>query len=668
MMRTTMDRCTGFKACNLQLSTLLLLALLFVAPNLSIADSLSLDEQRELYQEAKAALSKGDQSKYKSILSRIGNYSLRPYLEYTDLSGRLRRLPKRDVQNFLSKHDGTPIAVRLRYRWLETLRSKDHWQDYLRDYQSNTATTAQQCYYHLARIRHGDRSDAIIEGLKLWSVGKSQPKGCDKLFGWLIKNNQITESIAWQRYTSAVLNHQYQLARYLQRFFTSTRYQTLAKKFYSIDRNHRWVGDYAFFNKYTLKKNNKEVYEVITHGLRHLARVDATTALKHWSRYQQIHTFTPTQKNQIIAALVKGLYAQEHVTSADNYLTDNLEYVDVALLEWRTREAMRGANWHGVLQWIDHMPNELQQDNRWRYWKTRALQLNSTTTGKQPSTKDDTYEQLSVTRSFYGFLASEWLGYDYSMAHRKTAVSSEQIAQLEQLLGFIRTRELIYHDEYFFARREWRHATRNFNEAEWVTAAHLAQRWQWHNGAITSMIRASYWDDIDLRFPLAFKESFRRHSNKTGVPIHLLFAVARQESALAHDANSPAGAKGLMQLMPATAKQTARKNGVRYRGSHELHEPEMNITLGSRYYSEMLKRFDNNRILATAAYNAGPHRVNRWLKETESKLPFDAWIETIPFRETRNYVQNVLAFSVIYAHHLDNNERILSEKEQNQLL
>ncbi|MEH6467729.1 MAG: hypothetical protein V7722_08870, partial [Porticoccus sp.] len=362
-----MVRCTGLRARKLQLSTLLLLALLFVVPGLSFAGSLSLNEQREFYQEAKVALSKGDLSKYKSILSRIGNYPLRPYLEYTELSDRLRRLPKRDVQNFLSKHDGTPIATRLRYRWLETLRSKDHWQDYLRDYQSNKATIEQQCYYHLARIRHGDQSDAIPEGLKLWSVGKSQPKGCDKLFGWLIENNQITESIAWQRYTSSVLNHQYKLARYLQRFFTSTRYQELAEKFYSIDRNHRLVGDYAFFNKYTLKNNSQEVYEVITHGLRHLARVDATTALKHWSRYQQIHEFTPTQKNQIITALVKGLYAQDHATSADSYLTDNLEYVDVALLEWRTREAMREAHWHDVLQWIDRMPNELQQDNRWRY-------------------------------------------------------------------------------------------------------------------------------------------------------------------------------------------------------------------------------------------------------------------------------------------------------------
>lgn len=648
-------------------SALLVILLTFSTP--SIANDLNLSQQRALYQEAKIALSRGDQSKFKRILSRIDDYPLRPYLEYTELTERLWRLPKRDVQNFLSKHHGTPIADRLRYRWLETLRKKDQWRPYLRDYNPQTASTAQQCYYHLAQIRGGNEDKAITEGLKLWSVGKSQPKGCDKLFGWLIKNQKITESIAWQRYTSSVLNHEYQLARYLQRFFTSTYYQELAKKFYDIDRNHRLVGDYQFFNKYTLKHNGEDVYAVLTHGITHLARVDAAAALKHWNRYQRLHPFSARQKNRIINSLVKGLYAQEQFSAADNYLIDSLEYVDTDLLEWRTLKAMSKANWHEVLEWIARMPGELQQDNRWRYWQTRAQQLSLGTSDHSSSTvKDDTYESLSVTRSFYGFLTSEWLDYGYSMANRKTSASAEQISQLEKLPALSRARELIYHDDYLSARREWNTATRNFNEEQWITAAHLARKWQWHNRVITSMIQAGFWDDTELRFPLAFQQSFKEQAQQTGVPIQLLFAVARQESALSQDVTSPAGAKGLMQLMPATAKQTARKNGIHYRSSHDLFTPETNIALGSRYYREMLERFNHNRILATAAYNAGPSRVDRWLKETESALPFDAWIEIIPFRETRNYVQNVLAFSVIYAHHLGTHERILSANEKNQLL
>jgi peptidoglycan lytic transglycosylase len=681
-----MDRCTGSNTCLTQvsfLSSTVVKALLatfafLIFPHTSQgATSIpapSLEEQRELYQDAKNALKVNKQNHYQHALRKMGHYPLKHYLEAMELFERLNSFPRYDVRTFLAQHDGTPIATRLRYRWLEALRKRDRWQDYLLDYQAKTATTAQQCYYQLARIRNGEETKPIAEAIKLWSVGKSQPKGCDKLFGVLIKHNHITEDIAWQRYTNAIFNHEYQLARYLQRFFTTPGYQTLADKFYRIDRNHRAVGDYNFFSQHALKSNSVEIHNVISHGLRHLARVDAVSALKHWGRYRQTHPFSPTQTNRIITALVKGLYDQDHIASADIYLSDNLKFIDSKLVEWRAREAMRKADWQDVLKWIALMPEELQQDDRWKYWAYRTQQLASTIepeklTGQQPdAANNNTYEILSIDRSFYGFISSEWLGNGYSMAHRKTSVTPEQTSELEKLPGIIRTRELLHHNEYLYARREWRQATHNFSEKQWITAAHLSRQWHWHNGVVTSMIRAGYWDDIDLRFPLAFKKEFEDNAQQTSVPIHLLFAVARQESALSHDVTSPAGAKGLMQLMPATAKQTARKNNVRYHNSNDLFKPATNIALGSRYYREMLERFDNNRILATAAYNAGPHRVDRWLEQTESKLPFDAWIETIPFKETRNYVQNVLAFSVIYAHHLDNHKRILSEQEKDQRL
>jgi soluble lytic murein transglycosylase len=663
---------------NILLATIIFIAL---AHNVQASPSTtggsqgpSLDDQRELYQEAKRALKVGNQTHFQHTLTQMGDYPLKHYLEAMALFERLNSYPRHDVRTFLSQHEGSPIARMLRYRWLEALRKRDRWQDYLADYNANTATTAQQCYYQLALIRSGEKTQPIAAALKLWAVGKSQPKGCDKLFGVLIKNHHITEAVAWQRYTDAIFNHEYQLARYLQRFFTTPNYQELADKFYRIDRNHRVVGDYQFFNEHYVKTNSEEIHNVVTHGLSHLAYVDAVTALKHWGRYRHIYLFNPSQQKRIVTAIIKGLYAQDRAASADIYLTDNLDFVDTSLLEWRAREAMRKANWQEVLLWISHMPKELQQDDRWKYWTYRAQQLATATESNTPPSKTtdtvntDTYKMLSIDRSFYGFISSEWLGNDYSMAHRGTSVLPEQITELETRPGLTRTRELLHQKEYLYAHREWRQATRNFSESQWITAAHLSRQWQWYNGTVTSMIRAGYWDDINLRFPLAFKESFEENARQTEVPLHLLFAVARQESALSHDVTSPAGAKGLMQLMPGTAKQTARKNNIRYHNSNDLFKPNINIALGSRYYKEMLERFDNNRILATAAYNAGPHRVDRWQKETEGKLPFDAWIETIPYKETRNYVQNVLAFSIIYAHHLGNHERILSAQEKNRQL
>ena len=651
----------GIKACTLSVAVLVSLL-----SNPSFAKNPSLDEQRALYREGKIAIAKNDKGNVHRVISAIDDYPLKPYLEYSWLSDRLRHADIEDVDHFLQRYDDTSLGNRMRYRWLETLRARDRWQDYLRYYKPQTATTEQQCYFQLARIRKGERDAAIPEALKLWTVGKSQPKGCDQLFDLLIANNQITEDVAWQRYSAAVLNHQYQLSAYLQRFFISQKYQQLATSFYQVDRDHQKIGDYKLFSHQGKSLEDAEIHSIIIHGLTHLARVDATTALKHWNRYQQIHPFSSEQKTQVVSDLVKGLYEQEHREVADQYLIENLAFIAPDLLEWRARESLREADWQQLLVWIGHMPQALSEQDRWLYWRARASELSHVKDADKSI--NSAYQVLSRTRSFYGFMASEWLGNDYAMAFRPASVSQAQIDELKKLPGLQRTRELIYQEDYLSARREWYYTNRNFNEQQWITAAHIASQWQWHNGAITSLINAGFWDDINLRFPLAFKQSFYSHAKATGVPVHLLFAVARQESALAQDVQSPAGARGLMQLMPATAKQTAKKNGIRYRGSQDLFEPEINITLGSRYYQEMLGRFDNNRILATAAYNAGPHRVDSWLKKTEGKLPFDAWIETIPFRETRNYVQNVLAFSMIYAHHLDSNERILSTQEKQRAL
>lgn len=651
----------GSKACTLSVAVLFSLI-----SNLTFAKNPTLDEQRALYREGKIAIAKNDKTNVRRILGVIGDYPLKPYLEYMWLSDRLRHSTNHDVEDFLTRYDNSSLANRMRYRWLETLRSADRWQEYLRYYNGTTATTEQQCYYQLARIRKGERDAAISEALKLWTVGKSQPKGCDRLFDLLIANHQISEEVAWQRYSAAVLNHQYQLAKYLERFFTSDKYRQLASSFYQVDRNHQKIGDYQLFRHLGKSYDDTEIHTIIIHGLTHLARMDATTALKHWNRYQQIHPFPDDQKTLVVSELVKGLYQQQHQNIADQYLLENLAFVDPTILEWRARESLREGDWDEVLTWIGHMPTALSEQDRWLYWRARANELNRTKGSKQSI--QSAYQVLSRTRSFYGFLASDWLNIDYSMAFREASVSQEQIDELKQLPGLQRTRELIFHEDYLSARREWYFTSRNFNEQQWIAAARIASQWHWHNGAITSLINAGFWDDINLRFPLAFKQAFYSHAKATGVPVHLLFAVARQESALAQDAESPVGARGLMQLMPATAKATARKNGIQYRGSHDLFEPEINITLGSRYYREMLQRFGDNRILATAAYNAGPGRVDRWLQDSDGRLPFDAWIETIPFRETRNYVQNVLAFSMIYAHHLDSKERILSPGEKKRIL
>jgi soluble lytic murein transglycosylase len=182
------------------------------------------------------------------------------------------------------------------------------------------------------------------------------------------------------------------------------------------------------------------------------------------------------------------------------------------------------------------------------------------------------------------------------------------------------------------------------------------------------MAEAQYWDDLQVRFPIVYKEHVTKAAQQTSVNPLFIFAVTRQESAFVHDAKSPAGAVGLMQLLPATAKQTAQKNGLSFT-PQDLIMPEKNIALGSRYLDHLLGVFDGNRILAAAAYNAGPTRVKKWLnKDKGAQLPYDVWIETIPYKETRGYVQNVLSFSVIYAYRLGQETNFVTPAEANRQL
>ena len=616
-------------------------------------------EQRELYQQAISALKKGERRTYRNLAQQLENYPLHPYLEYADLTGRLWASRHKEVDAFLKKHQGTPVARQLRHRWLEYLRKRNHWRDFLRYHEAESGTVEQRCYYQMARHHNGQREEAIAEALKLWDVGKSQPAACDRLFGILINGNLITEETAWSRFTKAMLNRQYRLARYLKRFFTSQEYKRMANDFYNIGRNPRQLD--------RIKINvelSPELLGIIEHSIVHRARGSALSALGHWNRFSQMYQFSPAAEKKVITALVKRLFQQQEHAVADNYLKDNRQKVDASLFEWRIRQAIAEGAWQETLDWIAELPAEYQLEKRWRYWHTRARELiNPDDTSIQAS-----YAELAGERNFYSFLAGEKAGTGYSMGHTPSAPLPEEIEHLANQPAFLRIRELLYHNELLFARREWSQATRGFDENQWVTAAHVAQQIGWPHRAITSMIEASYWDDIDIRFPLAYQDIFTSRAKATAVPVAWLFALARQESSMAPDVSSPAGARGLMQLLPATAKATARKHGVPFNGTPDLYQPELNIKLGSHYFRDMLDRFDNNRILAAAAYNAGPTRVSRWRKQTDGSLPFDAWIEQIPFKETRGYVQSVMAFSAIYSHRLGIAETMLNDAEKNNLL
>ncbi len=622
------------------------------------ADSLS--RQRALYAEAKKYVGKPKYlQRFRQLKSRLVDYPLYPYLQYQDLIGRLSVGQQADIDHFLRSYDSTPLAGRLRDKWLDYLRQQDAWEQYLRYYRVGAANNLElACYYQYARYLNSPGADALNAGIELWRIPKTAPAGCDSLFAILVNNGLISQELAWQRYLGALVNRDHELARELEQGFGSPTYQALAKNYAALARDPRLLANFATFADQT-----PDTLLVIEQALRDLARTDAVTAMGHWSHYRQANQFAVASQQQVIASLVRGLYEQGKPRIALKYLEGNIDLAPADLLEWRLRLALKDGDWAGIARWIGNIPPEIRHEPLWRYWRARIVLMTTQDSIAQEAAQN-TYRELARERNFYGFLASDWADSPYQMLAPPRPITAAEIDRLARSAAMVRVKELIYFNDWVAASQEWHFALQGRSQHEARVAAHLAQRWGWYQQAIVTMAKANFLDDLEVRFPRPFATHFQHNAKAQAVPPNLLFALARQESAFNPSIASSAGARGLMQLMPATAAEVARAKGIRLRGKSDLDNPAINVRLGSTYYRQMLDRFANNRILATAAYNAGPGRVRGWLEETNGRLPFDVWIETIPFKETRNYVQNVLAYSVIYNHHLHGARRMLDAHEK----
>ncbi len=171
-----------------------------------------------------------------------------------------------------------------------------------------------------------------------------------------------------------------------------------------------------------------------------------------------------------------------------------------------------------------------------------------------------------------------------------------------------------------------------------------------------------------LNFPVPSKELMNLINKNTEIPLPVTLAITRQESAFDVKAKSRAGARGLMQLMPRTARITAKKNNYKYKRIYLTSRPAYNVRIGSFYFKEMLNKFNGSYVLALAAYNAGPSRVNRWLKiygdPRKNEIDPVTWMELIPISETRNYVQRVIEGIYMYRMLVKNEKNLTSPIKQ----
>lgn len=599
----------------------------------SFAFGESLDTQRKYFLEAEKAIERGHQRKLDRILPLLKEYPLYPYLLYKQLSKTPEAVGQ--IESYSEKFSDTRYPALLRRKVLKSLASEQKWPDYI-SYYKKTVSPELQCNYYWALYQTGQKSEALNGAGRLWLVGRSRPEACDKLFVALQSSKVFSSELVWKRFRLAMKRRNTGLAKYLKRFIPKNQ-QQFAKFWLKVHRKPEIVLQCAEWNS-----KAPQMAHIFVYGIDRLIRKDPALAGSVWNSRKDQFDIAKEEKGYIEHRLAVSLAKRKESSAAQFFADIDLNQAGTELREWRIRNALARQDWQSVLVYLDQLAEPDRSSPRWQYWRARSLE----TLGK-PMEARKIYDTAAKDRSFYGFLASDRLGKEYAWSDRPLQIGNAEIRQLSDKRGFRAVFEFLHFERESQARREWWHYVRQLSQREIMVAAKLAEIRGWHQIAIFTIAKAEYWDDLKLRFPVLYKPSIVRYANRQKLEPSYVYGVIRQESAFHQHAHSHAGARGLMQIIPATGKRMARSLKEKWPSSRVLYEPDVNIRYGTAYLRLLLSRFEQSLVLTVAAYNAGEHRVDRWLP-TDKPMPADIWIENIPFKETRQYVGRVLAYTVIY--------------------
>ncbi len=607
----------------------LLAGLLIVGIGGDVGAVESLQHWRETFQTAEQSLRGGTPVDY----SLLRDYPLYPYLRYQDLSRRLTAFPAAEVRDFLQAYPDTPLAGRLRDAWLRQLASARRWDDYLRDAVPSRDPLL-ECWRRQALLSTGQSAAALHDFATLWLRGSALPNACDPVIALWQTQGSLSPALRWQRFALAMANNDLGLARFLRADMPDAD-RELAEVWLAIADDPSLVLDATRF-----KSGDPRIPAILADGLQRWLRRDVLAAAAALDALKERDLALAPLLAEVERQVALWIASDYHPAAIARLQALPETVVDQDVREWRIRLSLRQGDWAGVLREIEAMPSAGRDSPRWQYWQGRALEA----LGRGEEARS-AYQRIAGQRDYHGFLAADRLGVAYAMTHAPLEISPTELdALLAGSSGLQRARELYILGREPEAEAEWRLATQTFNQTALQQAARLAHRWDWRYQAMVTVARARHWDDLEIRFPLTYRDRVLATAGSAVDPAWV-YAVIRQESSFRSDARSPVGALGLMQIMPATGRQIARE--LQDTDPPDLLQPEINIRYGAHYLQQILQRLQNNPVLATAAYNAGPNKVAQWLPSGDPASA-DVWAETIPYRETRAYVQRVMEYAAVY--------------------
>ena len=632
----------------------LLVSGLFLSASLAASP---VNNQPELFLDALEAARAGQHERVERLLPQLHNYPLLPYVHHAQAIQQLKSLSPDQADELLATFQGTPLYQRFVSAYTVSLAEDRRWPEFFQYFAKVRNPSPQlQCLSARGELNLGNAEKAYQEGLALWLTGSSQHASCDPLFNRMIENGKIDSTAGLERALLALESNNVAIARYAERFITDPSAKQQMSLIWQLYNQPQSLAE----NPRLITNNTTHADRLTALTIQRLASDDLRRALLTWASINRNVQLSTEVQAPLINRL-GVLYAKRFLPDSESVLAQvDPSFTYSNITEWRARLALIDQDWPRVLKLISHLPAEVQLEGRWLYWSLVAnLQL-----GRQPDAEK--LNLLTSERSYYGFKAAELTNRPFSINNRPSNFTTVQKQQIASLPAMQRMYEFYQLGQTREATQEWNFMTSMLSPEQLHAASHVVQSWGWYFQGIRGAIASDQWDDLALRFPAPFKSLFDQASREFEIEPSWALAVTRQESAFLDVARSGAGARGLMQLMPETARETARRANIPLSSLERLNEPEINVRLGSAYLAQMQRQFGNNRVHATAAYNAGPGRVRQWLS-ARGHLPLDIWIETIPFDETRGYVLNVLSFGVIYNTMAGQPARVFSDYERAQL-
>ena len=574
------------------------------------------------------------------------HYVLAPYTQYWLMLLNLKELDNQSIIDFINENSDYAFADKLRGELLKKLAKEGNWQAFISEYPNyKQEDAAVACFAAEGNAITGDTS-LLIAAKPLWLQALEQPSNCESLYDRMQAAKILSEEDIWARFRLSLAENRTNLAK------------SIASRSQFYDTNYARLIDKTVSNpalalaKNTIAFNTQFGRELNLFALIRLSKTNSQQAFNTFKNLEP--NFLEEEKAYFYGQLAYAA-AKRHEPQALQWFGLSGKSLNKETLAWYARSALREKNWAEVKVAINKMDDLQSQEGAWRYWKARALLAQ-----QQVSEANGLFAKLSTERHFYGWLAQDELDGFITSAPVSYKVSNGEVQEIANTPAFARADALQRLDLKWEAKAEWAQAIKGFDDKQLLSAAEFASRKNWHDIAISTADKTTLTHDFALRYPTPYRDLIQPAADDQGIDESWVYGITRQESRFMHYAKSGVGASGLMQLMPATAKWIAKRAGVINYNNSMIKELETNVTLGTYYLRYTLDLMNDQAVMATAAYNAGPSRAKKWM----ANMPLEGAIyaETIPFNETRSYVQKVMANAHIYAHQLGLKSQSLKQR------